>query len=230
MHCCATKACHKLYEIVEKPAMNRTRLHQATIAIALLGLTLSTSAQTIYRIMGADGKVTFSDKPPNTSAAGKASASASTNSAEASGAGLPFELRQATSRFPVTLYSGADCAPCADGRAMLVNRGIPFTERSVKTPEDAAVLLRTTGETTLPLLVIGQQHLKGYSQSEWMQTLDAAGFPPSSQLPPGYKFAAATPLAPPAVKAPATTAPDNSSPTPQPLPAPSPANPAGIQF
>ena len=40
------------------------------IALSLLGLVLSAQAQGVYRIVGPDGKVTFSDQPPpaNTSA------------------------------------------------------------------------------------------------------------------------------------------------------------------
>ena len=36
---------------------------------------------------------------------------------------LPFELRQAASRYPVTLYTAATCIPCDNGRQMLQQRG-----------------------------------------------------------------------------------------------------------
>lgn len=53
---------------------------------------------------------------------------------------LPFELRQAAQRFPVTLYAGAQCAPCDSARSMLVARGVPFTERTVASNEDLDAL------------------------------------------------------------------------------------------
>ena len=48
-------------------------------------------------------------------------------------ASLPFELRQVAARYPVTFYSGADCAPCGSARVFLNARGIPFTEKTVST-------------------------------------------------------------------------------------------------
>ena len=40
----------------------------------------------------------------------------------------------------------------------------------------------------------GGQQLKGYSDLEWKQYLDAAGYPKSSQLPSGYRNPPAAPL------------------------------------
>ena len=36
-------------------------------------------------------------------------------------------------RFPVTLYTSTNCAPCGAGRTLLASRGIPFSERTVAT-------------------------------------------------------------------------------------------------
>ena len=207
--------------------MKRIRLNQTAIMVALLGLSLSGAAQTVYRVMGPDGKLTFSDKPPTNASTGKVIESQGSTATSVAGTDLPFELRQVVSRFPITLYSSNNCAPCGAGRALLVNRGIPFTERSVNTPADAAALTRATGESTLPTLTVGGQRLIGYSQSEWAQTLDAAGYPPNSILPANYKYASATPLAP--VQLQLVTKPQESPP-PAPSADPTPANPAGIRF
>ena len=212
--------------------MKRTGTLPAAIAIAVLGLCASAGAQPVYRVIGADGKLTFSDKPPTAQSAGKVSGSAGSTSPGTGDAGLPFELKQVMSRFPVTLYTSPDCAPCGDARALLSARGIPFSERTVKTAEDAAALQRISGESSLPLLVVGGQRLTGFSQADWTQTLDAAGYPPNSVLPAGYKNGKATPLAPAKkpIPTPAPSAPDNNPPPVEPNAGPSPSNPAGIQF
>ena len=144
---------------------------------------------------------------------------------------LPFELRQAAGRYPVTLYTAPDCAPCGAGRTMLTSRGIPFTERTVTTKEDIEALRRLAGSPSLPFLTIGGQQLKGYSETEWAQFLDAAGYPRTSQLPPGYVPAPATPLV--AAQEPRVARRPRRRPGPAAPAAPAPApadNPSGIRF
>lgn len=210
--------------------------HPATLAAASLLLALTASlvqAQGIYRIVGPDGRVTFSDKPP--AASDKATALSADGRSETQAASeLPYELRQLARRYPVTLYSGENCGPCDSGRALLNNRGIPFTERTVSTPQDADALQKLNGDASIPVLAIGGQRLKGFMASDWVQYLDAAGYPKSSQLPANYSNPAPAPLVPPPPPIPAAAngkqpaaAPDAASPRP---PAITPDNPAGITF
>lgn len=219
--------------------MKRTTIQtrSALLAVtALLALAApSLQAQAIFRIVGPDGRVTFSDQPPPP--AGKATAlSPSGRSAAATAAGgLPFELRQLANKYPVTFYSGDGCEPCNSGRAMLTARGIPFNERTVTTAQDLEALQRFSGQSSLPVLTIGGQRLNGFLNSDWNQYLDAAGYPQQSKLPPGYRNPPPSPLAPPKpIAAPAEaaqeTAPAAIQNTPLRPPAPTADNPAGITF
>ena len=192
----------------------------------------------VYRIVGPDGRVTFSDRPPPDAKATPAPALAipSTSGAYAGGVPLPAELRAAAARFPVTLYTGTECSACAQARDFLANRGIPFTERTVTTNEDAQALGRLVGgPPRVPFATIGGQHVLGFSGSEWSAYLDAAGYPKTSQLPRGYRNPAPAPLvavqqAAPRVAAPAA-APEEPVEQPQAAPSdPAPSNPAGIRF
>lgn len=200
--------------------------------LALLTVAGMSGAQGVYKIVGPDGKVTFSDKPP---AAGQAAATGSGNSASNNAGGdLPFELRQVTSKYPVTLYTSAQCAPCDAGRTLLKSRGVPFSEKTISTPEDSEALQRLAGEASLPFTTIGGQKLKGLSEVEWTQYLDAAGYPKNPMLPKSYRYPAATPLvvvqkAAPAKQEAAKPAANEPPPLPSPS-APSPSNPAGITF
>jgi glutaredoxin len=155
-------------------------------------------AQQVYRSVGADGKVTFSDQPPPSSSNAKVTSGRGSNAAASGdGAGLPFELRNVAQRFPVTLYTTAkDCPGCDSGRNMLKTRGIPFNERLLESQADTEAMTRQFGGVTLPLLTIGSQQIKGYSDSEWSQYLDIAGYPKTSQLPANYRGPAAAPLTP----------------------------------
>jgi glutaredoxin len=203
--------------------------HCAVFLSAIIGFSSQISAQQLYRIVGPDGRVTFSDQPPPPSANSKVTTGRGGSFAETSGgAALPFELRSVVQRFPFTLYTGKDCGPCDAGRNMLRNRGIPFTERTVEGNEDIEALKRLTGDVSLPLATVGSQQMKGYSESEWTQFLDAAGYPKTSQLPTGYRNPAPSPLVTRAAPAPAPAA--AAAPTPAPAAAPAPSNPAGIRF
>ena len=226
---------------MKQPSFSWLAAAAALLALASTGL----QAQPVYRSVGSDGRVTFSDQPPPPSAAGKASVAGATTGAAAGNGALPFELRQVAGRYPVTLYTGTNCAPCGAGRALLTSRGVPFTERTVTSAEDGAALQRLSGDTTLPFVTIGSQQIKGYSDVEWTQFLDAAGYPKTSQLPASYRPPAAAPLVavqkPTASEAsaqrteggPGTTVvnrrfpPASAQPAP---PAPSADNPAGIRF
>src|SRR5450830_1687637 len=171
----------------------KTRGATAAICAALLLAAGLAQAQTIYRVVGPDGKVTFSDKPP-VAAANVSTTEAGGKAMGTSGPALPFELRQVGSKYPVTLYTSSNCAPCGSGRALLSSRGVPFAEKTVTTAEDSEALQRISGESSLPFLTIGSQQIKGFADSEWTQFLDAAGYPKSSLLPASYRNPAATPL------------------------------------
>ncbi len=204
-------------------------------ACALITCAAAAFAQPVYRIVGPDGKVSFSDKPPVESNSKTAPGKSAASGGGAPASALPFELRQVASKYPVTLYTGENCSPCQSARSMLITRGVPFTERTVNTNEDIQALQRLSGDSILPFGTIGGQQLKGYSDSEWTQFLNAAGYPTASILPSGFRQAAATPMvavtAAPVVAAPAARAAGPApAPAPAAAPAVTPANPSGIRF
>ena len=180
------------------------------VAVLLAAACTLAQAQQVYRIVGPDGKVSFSDQPPaaaaKSNAASNASTGGATSSADTGSARLPFELGKVARQFPVVLYSGKDCAPCNSGRNLLVNRGIPFTERTVENNESIDALRQLSGQGSLPLLTIGTQQLKGFSDTSWTQYLSAAGYPEKSALPSSYQRPAASPLAQAKVAAPTASA------------------------
>jgi glutaredoxin len=199
---------------------------------AILAFSSLISAQQLYRIVGPDGRVTFSDQPPPPSANAKVTTGRGGSFSESSGsAALPSELRTVVQRFPVTIYTSKDCAPCESGRNLLRTRGVPFTERTIESPEDADSLKRLSGDTSMPFATIGGQQLKGFSDVEWSQFLDAAGYPKTSVLPASYRNPAPAPLVARAAPAPAPTpAPAAAAPAPVAAPAVNPNNPTGIRF
>jgi len=218
---------------LNRPRISTRSALAGAVCAAMLLLCGAAQGQVIYRIVSPDGRVTFSDKPPlageNATALGVGGRQGAPTSAS-----LPPELRQVAGKYPVTLYTAANCVPCGQGRELLGGRGIPFAERVVGTPADSAALQRISGDTSLPFLTIGSQQIKGFSSSEWNQFLDAAGYPGSSVLPASYRNPLPTPLVAVQVAAPTARPEDAQKQNPaavsnQPA-ADSVANPAGIKF
>jgi glutaredoxin len=131
------KAPHKQTMSPDRQTPLAARCLASMLLAAMAFGSCAVQAQSVYRIVGPDGKVTFSDIPP-VSTTGKATPTVNLlQSGQAEQSNLPLEVRQVAAKFPVTLYVGNGCAPCDSGRNLLSNRGIPFTEKTVSTAEDA---------------------------------------------------------------------------------------------
>jgi glutaredoxin len=223
MRCCGTRAWAEA-------------LRAALLAAAWAAVALPAAAQ--YKLVAPDGGVTYTDRPP-ANAAAKVSNLGRPNLVEATPQdALPAELRLAATRFPVTLYSTADCPPCDAARQLLQQRGVPFTEKLIVSDDDAAAMERTLGQRAVPSLTIGAQVLRGLSPTEWGAYLDLAGYPRESRLPKGWQPPAAAPLvarsstraaSAPAAAEPARSAPPTPAPRASPPPAPASA-PGTIRF
>ena len=219
----------------QRPARWLPRKPSTALCLALVlqvVLLTTTAAQAQYKVVGPDGKITYTDRPGAAPGAqvqalrptGGAAASPSPNAA------LPAELRPLVARFPVLLYTSADCPPCEAGRKLLLQRGVPFNERSVSSDDDIAALTRLTGGRSVPAVTVGAQALRGFQEADWHSTLDLAGYPRTSRLPGNYQSPASTPLvARTAVEAPAAPVAPSAGPVDS-TPAALPATTGGIRF
>lgn len=178
------------------------RAIRAIQAAGVLAMVLSSPAWALYKVVGPDGKVTYTDRPSTD----RPSQTIRANGAASATGSLPLELRQVVGKYPVTLYTSGSCAPCDQGRSLLQRRGIPYTEKSIETQEDVNALKRLEGISQVPVVRIGQQQLQGFEEREWTSYLDAAGYPKQSVLPRGYAWQSAMPLVQ-AVDAPARAKP-----------------------
>jgi glutaredoxin len=205
------------------------RVLSPSAVLALLALAAS-PAWAQYKVVAPNGSVTYTDRPPFESNLRITPIGRNAPAAALAEVGLPIELRQATTRYPVTLYTTAECPPCDSGRKLLQQRGVPYTERTIGSEEDALALERLVGARTLPALTVGAQPLRGFSDADWAGYLDAAGYPKESKLPRTWPAAVATPL----VQRAAAAAPDARPAAPAPaaaaVPAAEPQRPGSIRF
>lgn len=213
--------------------MSRHLQSSSLLATALMGLTLlgTGPAWALYKVVGPDGRITYTDRPP----ADRPAATIKTNGTVVQASGLPYELQRVVSQYPVTFYSSSKCGPCDGARQMLQGRGIPYVEKTVETSEDILSLQKLEGTQQVPILKVGSKQLVGFAQADWSSYLDAAGYPAKSALPASYKQAPGTPLVVPEVRTPTAAqeplrlqadTPSNVSPAPNPTPPP----PPGFKF
>lgn len=191
----------------------------------LVAAALAGPAHALYKVVGPDGKVTYTDRP---TAEGRATPVGARAQAPVQEVPLPPELRQVASRYPVTLYTtmGA-CDPCEAGRQLLRQRGVPYAERQVSSAADAEALQKLTGGREAPVLTVGGQVLRGLASDVWNSYLDSAGYPKESKLPAGWQNPAPTPLTEQRSASPATPAPAPAAPAVprETAPAPAPGTP-----
>ncbi len=171
------------------PTLHRSLL----LSLALCAPALPAWAQ--YKVVQPDGSITYTDRPPSATTARITSMGKGSTPTGQPDVAFPLDLRQAAQRYPVVLYTSADCTPCDNGRRLLAQRGVPYTERRIVSEEDALMLERLSGGRTVPSLTIGAQPMRGLSETDWTAYLDAAGYPRESRLPRGWQAAPASPLA-----------------------------------
>jgi glutaredoxin len=169
------------------------------LAACLLS-TLVAPALAQYKWVGAGGTVTYSDLPPP--AGISAQTLSKTGLVKRDEAALPSGLASAAGKYPVVLYTTRDCAPCQQARALLVKRGVPFTEKTVQTHADVETFKRIGFEQpAFPAMSVGRERTTGLQAEDWERLIDAAGYPKTASLPPGYRHPPAQSLAPrPAAK------------------------------
>lgn len=170
------------------------------LGISLLLAFSSASAQ-VFKWVGPDGKTNYSDVPPPPSVQRAQKKAFTSNVVD--GGDLPFSVAEVAKTSPVTLHTGAKCAPCDEGRKLLGSRGIPFTEKTVASNADIATL--GTGSVDLPQLSVGGTKLRGFEPGAWNASLSAAGYPESNRLPKSYRNPVPQSAAPASRETPANT-------------------------
>ncbi|MDO8375638.1 MAG: glutaredoxin family protein [Aquabacterium sp.] len=206
--------------------MQNTRSYPASaVLLALLLAAGASHAQ--YKVVGPDGRITYTDRPVAAEPGAQVQALRRDASPASSSPLLPIELREPVARFPVTLFTSSDCPPCDSGRKLLQQRGVPYSERLVSSDDDIAALQRLSGGRTVPALTVGSQALRGFQETDWQGTLDLAGYPKTSRLPRGW---APPPPAPLVTRAPEPAAPAQRAPAEPPPQAPAAAGSGGIRF
>ena len=163
--------------------MMPTRIIGAVLLPFLLGAATA-AAQQIYRWTDEKGRVHITDTPPPPSAKAVRKKAYQSGGAPAESGATPYELSVAMKEYPATLYTSPICkAPCADARAALNRRGVPFKEVQVWEKASNEELKKVSGANQVPTLVVGRSVHKGFDPSAYDALLDSARYPRAGILP-----------------------------------------------
>ena len=164
----------------------------------------SLSAQAdIYRWVDNNGKVVYSDQPPSANI--KRADKIKSKGVKPGDVGLPYSLQQAVTNFPVTLFITPCGDPCTRGRELLAKRGIPYTEMDATVAAAQEELKKINGgRLEVPVLLVGRDTLKGFTEHSWNSALDAAGYPQTAVIPPRPPTKSAKPTQPSVESAPSS--------------------------
>ena len=151
----------------------------ATLMLALLAGGAQAQAQQIYRWVDGNGRVQYSaEKPP----AGAASSTvqprlSSVGGNAASGSAAPAAAKPRSAGKPaVKMYATDWCPYCRQAREYFVRNGIPFTELDIEKSETAKAEHRSIGGRGIPVILVGNERMNGFSEQRMAQMLKAAGY------------------------------------------------------
>lgn len=153
------------------------------------------SAAQLYQWKDAQGRTVYSDQAPPPSVRNAQQKAFKGSVIEG---GESYTSKTAREKYPVTLYASACGAPCDQARKLLSERGVPFSNKDPQaSPEAQVELQKLTGQSRVPVLVVGSDKIDGFESGQWHAALDRAGYPKSA-LPigkptPGTPSTPATP-------------------------------------
>ncbi len=144
----------------------------AILLLWIASATAAQGAQTLYKSVGPDGRIVYSDRPPDDGRLDKtmtfenlpssplpASTSASVEQLRRMGPSSSTN----TPTSGIVLYSAAWCGYCKRAKAYLAAKGIRYQEFDIDTKDGRAAFANAGGGRGVPLLIVGGQRVKGFT-------------------------------------------------------------------
>lgn len=139
--------------------MNRLLAPCVLLATALAA---SNALAEIYKVVGPDGKITYSDREPQ--AAAKADRLKIQPSSGGTSAAAPR----------VVLFSAQWCGVCREAKSYMASRSISYEEWDVDKSDYAQAKLREFGTRAVPVILVGNQKMIGFSSDRLEAMLKSA--------------------------------------------------------
>lgn len=151
----------------------------ARLVVVLLWSTSAITAhgaQTLYKSIGPDGRVVYSDRPPAEGRLEKTITFENLPSSPlpASAASYVEQLSRkgpsAAATVPISgvvLYSATWCGFCKKAKSYLAEKGITYQDFDIDTKDGLAAFAHAGGAKGVPLLIAGGQRVQGFSAAAY---------------------------------------------------------------
>jgi glutaredoxin len=160
----------------------------ALLVTLLTAFTISANA-TVYKTVGRDGKVIYTDQPPADSKTAATLNIAAQPSSPLPASVLKYQEQLAKSAdkrlretAPVranlsatpTLFSAAWCGYCRKAKSYLASHKIAFQEIDIDTESGARAFFEAGGGSGVPMLIVDGRVTRGFSESSYNQVFAKA--------------------------------------------------------
>lgn len=138
----------------------------ALIFLTLAVFGLEAQAE-IYKIIGPDGKVSYSDKEPQSEKAEKLKIQTYSGTPSVSSLNTAFKR--------VTLFSAQWCGACRKAKAYMASHKIAFDEWDIDTSSYAQAKMKEFGAKSIPVILVGDQKMIGFTPEKFEAMRNKAG-------------------------------------------------------
>ena len=149
------------------------------MALAVAVLAGAAQAQQIYRWVDGNGRVQYSaEKPPAGAKSGVVQPRVSSvggNAAAGSNA-TPAKGDRSAGKPAVKMYATDWCPYCKQAREYFARNGIPYVELDIEKSESARTEHKSIGGRGIPVILVGNERMNGFSEQRMAQMLKAAGY------------------------------------------------------
>lgn len=152
----------------------RAGIKVSTVLAALLLLPLPLVAD-MYKWIDKDGKVHYADSPPPGQKAKKLGLKINSITGPATVTIIGGTAAAAKSTAKVKVYTTTWCGYCKRAKAYLQARGTPYQEIDVETSAQGQSEFQALGGRGVPVILVGNQRMDGYSEGTLAGMLKQAG-------------------------------------------------------
>lgn len=127
------------------------------LLLSFFAFTVQHAQAEVYKIIGADGKVSYTDKEPESASAKTEKLKIQTYS------GAPTVSTYNGSVRKVTILSAQWCGVCRKAKAYMNSKKIAFEEWDIDQSDFARAKMKELGASGVPVILVGKQKMVGFS-------------------------------------------------------------------